>query len=99
MEWLYLAQCGNYGNLLSRLFERNFVKATFQTKGVTKMLISRNIFSVRVNFSIFHTVLYLDLMARVRPTQVERFRTHKACKMAHPTFVVQESMGRQELVI
>ena len=58
MEWLYLTQCGNYGNLLSRLFERNFVKATFPTKEVTKMLISRNILSLSKFLGFPHCALF-----------------------------------------
>ena len=38
------------------LFNRYFVNSTSLTKEVTKELISRNIFSVRVKFSFFHTV-------------------------------------------
>ena len=38
-----LTQCGNYGNLLSHFFDKNFVKAMFSIK-VTKELISENIF-------------------------------------------------------
>ena len=42
VEDAHSAQCGNDGNLLSRIFEKNFVKATFSsTKDVTKELISR----------------------------------------------------------
>ena len=99
--------CGTYGNLLSRLFEKNFVKVTFSlkkllknwfhgkkfrwerilrfphcalctvwklrkfsltlfwqkfretnslTKEITKELVSRKKFSVRENFTFFHTV-------------------------------------------
>ena len=30
------AQCGNFGNLLSRIFGKNFVKATFLLKKLVK---------------------------------------------------------------
>ena len=103
---LCIAQCGNYGNLLSLFYGKNFVKVTFLlrnhvldrwfdefffnetrvnfcnfynynitvwklcltlfwqkfresnvfTKQITKKLIWRNIFSVRLNFSFFHNV-------------------------------------------
>ena len=49
------SQYGNYGNSLSHFFDKNFVKPMFFTKGATKELISRNIFSVRENFLLFHT--------------------------------------------
>ena len=53
------SQCGNYGNLLSLMFDK---KRNVFTDKVTKELISRNIFqgkyfSGRENFSFFHTVL------------------------------------------
>ena len=38
---VYCSHCGNDGNLLSRIFDRNFVKATFVDKEVTEELISR----------------------------------------------------------
>ena len=42
---------------LKLFFCENFVKATFALKKLLKQLISRNIFSVRVNFSFFNTVM------------------------------------------
>ena len=49
------AQCGNYGNLVSHFFGKNFVKATVLLNKSLE-LIRRNIFSVRPNLSFFHTV-------------------------------------------
>ena len=49
-------QCGNYGNLLSRILTKKIRESNVYTKEVSKVLISRHIFSVRVNFSFFHTV-------------------------------------------
>ena len=52
-------QCGNYRNLRSLFFGKNFVKVTFLlslAKEITKQVIRRNIFSVRVNFRNFHSV-------------------------------------------
>ena len=50
------AHCGICRNLLSHFFGKNFVKTTFLlTKSLSKYLIWRNMFSVRVNFSFFHT--------------------------------------------
>ena len=52
-----LTHCGNYGNFLSRIFGKNFVKLTFLlNKLVAKGLIWRNIYLVRENFTFFHTV-------------------------------------------
>ena len=56
------SQCGNYGNLLSHFFERKFRESNIFTKEGTKVLISRNIFSMRVNFSFFHTVFHFLLL-------------------------------------
>ena len=50
-----IAQCGNYGNSLSRIFGKKFRESNGFTK-VTIGLIWRNIFLVRDIFSIFHTV-------------------------------------------
>ena len=46
-------QCENDGNALSRLFDKNFAKSTFinERPDLTKY------FSLRVNFTFFHTVL------------------------------------------
>ena len=45
--------CGNSRNLL---FWQKFRESNAFSKEVTKALISRNIFSMRVNFSFYHTV-------------------------------------------
>ena len=50
------AQFGNSGNLLSRIFNKNFVKVTFSTIKSTE-LIWRNNFWWEANFSFSHTVL------------------------------------------
>ena len=51
-----IAQCRNYRNLLSHLFDKTFLKATL-LKLLNKEMISRNIFSCEENFSFFHTVV------------------------------------------
>ena len=48
-------QCGNYGNSLSRIFGKNFVKVTDLLNKLLKGWFDE-IFSVRVNYSFFHTV-------------------------------------------
>ena len=49
--------CGNDWSLLSsQFFNKKFVKLTFLLNDILTMLMSRNIFLVRVNFSLFHTV-------------------------------------------
>ena len=50
-------QCGNYGNLLSHFFGKNFVKATSALEKLLTKLSSRNFSTVRVNFSFFNTVM------------------------------------------
>ena len=53
------AQFGNDGNLLLRIFYKNFVKAMLLLKKllkITKELISRKKSLVRENFAIFHTM-------------------------------------------
>ena len=52
------AQCGNYGNLLSRFFGKNFVKATYLLNKSLKSWFDGK-FLVRVNFWFFHILLCL----------------------------------------
>ena len=33
---MYIPHCGNYGNLLSQFFDKNFVKVTFFMKKILK---------------------------------------------------------------
>ena len=49
-------QCENYRNFLTRFFDKNIVKVMFLLKSLPKRLYQRIEFSVRVNFSNFHTV-------------------------------------------
>ena len=53
--WILYSQCGNYGNLLSHFFDKNFVKATFLLKKILKSWLD-DFFGVTVNFLLFHTV-------------------------------------------
>ena len=48
----------NYGNLLSRIFHKNFVKATFLLKKLVKNWFHGEKNSVRDNFAFFHTALW-----------------------------------------
>ena len=50
------SQSESYGNLLSCTFGKKFRDGNGYTKEITKVLIWRNIFLMRVIFSIFHTV-------------------------------------------
>ena len=91
---IVVSQCGNYGNLLSRYFDKNFVKA-ISTKEVTKELISRDIFSVRVNISFLHTLDFESLCK----TQNElgcQFKT--VCQnfssiLVRPSYLLRHSRG------
>ena len=47
------AHCGNYGNLLSRSFGKNFVKVTVLLKKLLNSWFDEKI-SVRINFSFYH---------------------------------------------
>ena len=57
-----IAECGNYGNLLSRILDKTFVKPTFLlfNKGAIKELISRNIFTISDEMSKFQFVEYVE---------------------------------------
>ena len=46
-----IQQCGNYGNFLALLWQK-----FLESKDFTKQLISQNIFSVKEDFSLFHTI-------------------------------------------
>ena len=52
------AQCGNYGNLLSYFFGKKFVKTTYLVMNLLNSWFDEIPFqfSVRENFSFFHTV-------------------------------------------
>ena len=65
------AQCGNYGNLLSHLFDKNFVKVfNVFTKVYNKELIWRNILWVTVNFSFFHLVEITEIHCHTYLTKI-----------------------------
>ena len=50
------AQCGNYGNSLLRIFDKNFVKVTVLLNKLLKNYFDEIFpWRVRVNFSFFHT--------------------------------------------
>ena len=51
-----IPQCGKSWKFTLPLFWQKFHESNVFTKEITKELIWRNIFSVRVNFSFFHTV-------------------------------------------
>ena len=53
--FLCTTQCGNWKKMLSHFFGKNYVKCNVLPKDY-KELISRNIFSLKVNFLYFHTV-------------------------------------------
>ena len=53
--FISLAQCGNFGNFLTH-FWRKIRESNVFSKEITKEMIWRNIFLVRVNSSFFHTV-------------------------------------------
>ena len=52
---------GNFRNSLSRIFGKKYRENNSFTKEITKDMIWRNIFSVRVNFSLYHTVRLISL--------------------------------------
>ena len=53
---LFTAQCGNYGNSLSHIFDKNFVKTAFLPKKLLKSWFHEIFFLVRGNFRNFHAV-------------------------------------------
>ena len=69
---LHIAQCGNYGNLLSHFFDKNFVKLTFLLKKIPqcgkvlkKAITLKNFHENhdRVRFMLlFHTTLVFSLL-------------------------------------
>jgi len=94
--WGKKFKCGNYRNSLSCLFDKNFVKATVLLKEVSKELIWRNIFSVREDFSFFHTVRlpfphYDDLL--------KDFLPHVCCIDQTPSFKFQHFQTWSTIII
>ena len=55
---VHMPLCGNYGNILSHIFGKNFVKVTALLKEILNSWFDE-FFSVRVNSSFFHTVHFI----------------------------------------
>ena len=68
-HYMSIRNTGNYENSLSRLFAKNFVKATVFTEEVN----FTEFFSVRENFLVFHITVYCGVCGKLRKCTLSLF--------------------------
>ena len=72
LVWRTYSQCGNYENLLSPFFDKNFVKGTPSLEKLLKSWF-HEIFFVRVYFPFFHTVATQQSLSNLKIVEIVYF--------------------------